>query len=72
MIHSWAGKAMLDVHAPYEALQTWKGFFIHIATICIGLLIAIALEQSVETIHRHRELAALRDEGRPRRTCTPT
>lgn len=55
---------MLDVHAPYGALQTWKGFFIHIATICIGLLIAIALEQSVETIHRHRELAALRDDLR--------
>lgn len=35
---------MLDVHAPYEALQTWKGFVIHIATICIGLLIAIALD----------------------------
>jgi hypothetical protein len=35
---------MLDVHAPYETLQTWNGFFVHIATICIGLLIAIALE----------------------------
>jgi hypothetical protein len=57
-------EALLDVHAPYEALQTWKGFFVHIATICIGLLIAIALEQSVETIHRHRELAAVRDDLR--------
>jgi ribosomal protein S27E len=24
---------MLDVHAPHESIHTWKGFFIHIATI---------------------------------------
>lgn len=24
---------MLDVHAPHEVLHTWKGLFIHIATI---------------------------------------
>ena len=28
---------MLDVHAPHEVPHTWKGFFIHIATIVIGL-----------------------------------
>ena len=53
---------MLDVHAPQEALHTWKGFFIHIATIVVGLFIAVALEQSVEAIIRHREVAALRDD----------
>ncbi len=31
---------MLEVHAPHEALHTWKGFFIHIATIVVGLLLA--------------------------------
>jgi len=46
---------MLDVHPPHEAAHTWKDFFIHIATIVIGLLIAIALEQTVELIHRHHE-----------------
>ncbi len=29
-------------------------------TICLGLLIAIGLEQSVETLHHHHELASLR------------
>ena len=46
---------MLDVHAPHESIHTWKSFFIHIATIVIGLLIAIGLEQTVEHFHdRHQ------------------
>jgi len=52
---------MLDVHPPHAAAHTWKDFFIHIATITIGLLIAVALEQGVEHLHnRHlrRELQA--------------
>jgi hypothetical protein len=46
---------MLDVHPPHEATHTWKDFFIHIATICVGLLIAIGLEQTVEALHRAHE-----------------
>lgn len=46
---------MIDVHAPHEATHTWKDFFIHIATIVVGLLIAIGLEQTVEAVHRHIE-----------------
>jgi hypothetical protein len=42
---------MLDVHAPHATVHTWKDFFIHIAVITIGLLIAIALEQCVESLH---------------------
>ncbi len=42
---------MLDVHAPHASVRTWRDFFIHIATITIGLLIAIALEQCVENLH---------------------
>jgi hypothetical protein len=48
---------MLDVHAPHETVHTWKDFFIHIATIVLGLLIAIGLEQTVEHFH-HRHLVA--------------
>jgi hypothetical protein len=47
---------MLDVHALHDRVHTWKDFFIHIATITIGLLIAIALEQTVEYLH-HRHQA---------------
>ena len=52
---------MLDVHPPHEAAHTWKDFFIHIATIVIGLLIAIGLEQTVEAIHRHHQVQELRE-----------
>jgi|SRR6185437_1387446 len=64
-------KPMLDVHAPHARIHTWKDFFVHIATITIGLLIAIGLEQSVEYVHHlsqlqtaRRELAAELDENR--------
>jgi hypothetical protein len=47
---------MLDVHAPHERAHSWSDFFIHIATIVIGLLIAVGLEQTVEHFH-HRHQA---------------
>src|SRR5437868_6507699 len=46
---------MLDVHPPHVSVHTWRDFLIHIATITIGLLIAIGLEQVVEAVH-HRHL----------------
>jgi hypothetical protein len=39
---------MLDVHPLHSPTHTWKDFFLHIATIVIGLLIAVGLEQTVE------------------------
>jgi hypothetical protein len=48
---------MIDVHPPHESVHTWKDFFIHIATIVIGLIIAVGLEQTVEFFH-HRHSAA--------------
>ena len=57
---------MLDVHAPHDRAHSWSDFFIHIATIVIGLLIAVGLEQTVEYFHhRHQAregLALLRRE----------
>ncbi|MGD0190490.1 MAG: hypothetical protein ABSD74_07100 [Rhizomicrobium sp.] len=50
----------MDVHPPHHAISTWRDFFIHMATICVGLLIAIGLEQSVEAIHRAQERHELR------------
>jgi hypothetical protein len=58
---------MLDVHPQHAALHGWKDFWIHLATITIGLLIAIGLEQSVEALHRlhlrHELETALRGEA---------
>lgn len=48
---------MLDVHPPHHAASGWRDFFVHIATIVIGLLIAVGLEQTVEYFH-HRHLVA--------------
>ena len=53
---------MLDVHPPHAPTHTWKDFFIHIATIVIGLLIAVGLEQTVEAIHRQHERHLLEHE----------
>ncbi len=46
---------MLDVHPPHSPTHTWKDFFIHIATIVVGLLIAVGLEQTVEAVHHHHQ-----------------
>jgi hypothetical protein len=52
---------MLDVHPPHEAAHTWKDFFIHIATIVVGLLIAVSLEQAVEYLHHRHQVHELRE-----------
>lgn len=54
--------AMLDVHPPHAAIHGWRDFFIHIATITIGLLIALGLEQTVEYVHHLDQLATVRQE----------
>jgi hypothetical protein len=46
---------MLDVHPPTHPTHTWRDFLIHIATIVVGLLIAIGLEQTVELIHHSHQ-----------------
>jgi hypothetical protein len=46
---------VLDVHPPDHSLHGWRDFLIHLATITIGLLIALSLEGCVEWRH-HRNL----------------
>jgi hypothetical protein len=57
---------VLDVHPPHEPIHGWRDFLMHLATITIGLLIALGLEGLVEWQH-HRHLvheaeASLRQE----------
>jgi len=69
---------MLDVHPAHHAATTWRDFFIHIATIVIGLMIAVGLEQAVEHIHHHiliretREALRLEREDNRRRLAEYT
>jgi hypothetical protein len=62
---------MLDVHPAPHAAHSWRDFFIHIATIVIGLLIAVGLEQTVEALHHRHQLhdleEALRKSGEANR-----
>ena len=45
----------MEIHKPHAA-KTWKEFFIELGTIVLGILIALGLEQAVETFHdRSRE-----------------
>jgi hypothetical protein len=53
---------MLEVHPPHENVHTWRQFFIHIAAITIGLLIAIGLEQAVVYFHHRHQLQEARGE----------
>lgn len=53
---------MLDVHPPHHSAHTWRDFCIHIATICVGLLIAIALEQTVEALHHRHQREYLEEQ----------
>src|ERR1700719_2252905 len=53
---------MIEVHPPHENVNTWRQFFIHIAAITIGLLIAIGLEQTVVYFHHRHQLQEARRE----------
>jgi hypothetical protein len=52
---------MLDVHPLHHSPNTWRDFFIHIATIVVGLLIAIGLEQTVEAVHHRHQRNELQE-----------
>jgi hypothetical protein len=55
---------MLDVHPPEHTPHSWRDFFIHIATIIVGLVIAIGLEQTVEAVHHRHQRRQLEDDLR--------
>jgi hypothetical protein len=55
--------AMLPhVHPPHHGTAGWRGFLGNVATIVVGLIIAVALEQTVEFFH-HEHLRAQLEEG---------
>jgi hypothetical protein len=58
---------MLDVHPAHHAANTWRDFFIHIATIVLGLCIAVGIEQTVEHFHHRHQVAQTREALRAER-----
>jgi hypothetical protein len=55
---------MIDVHPPHAPVHTWRDFLIHMSAICLGLLIAIGLEQSVEWVHHRHQRHQLEEDLR--------
>jgi len=55
---------MIDIHDAHHAASTWREFFIHIATIVLGLIIAVSLEQAVEYFHHRYERRQLEQDLR--------
>jgi hypothetical protein len=47
----------MDVHPPHGPIRSWKDFTLHLLTITIGLLIALALEAAVQSLH-HRHMVS--------------
>ncbi len=52
---------MLEVHPAHHTPNTWRDFFIHIATIVVGLLIAVGLKQTVEYFHHRHQVTEIRE-----------
>lgn len=51
----------LDVHPPHEPIHSWRDFFLHLATITVGLLIALGLEAAVESLHHRHVVEVARE-----------
>jgi hypothetical protein len=51
---------MLDVHPIHAPVRGWRDFFLHIATIVIGLCIAVGIQQTIEFFHSRNQLAETR------------
>ena len=50
----------MDIHKP-KAAHSWREFLIEIGTIICGILIALGLEQVVESVHRGSEVREARE-----------
>lgn len=51
----------MEVHAPEHGIHSWREFLVHMGTVFVGLLLALALEQAVIAIHEAHERAELRE-----------
>lgn len=51
----------MDVHPPHEPIHSWRDFLLHLATITVGLLIALGLEAGVENMHHRHVVEVARE-----------
>lgn len=55
---------MPDIDAVHQTAHRWKDFFVQIAAIAIGLLLALGLDRIVGYVHERRQLAQARSDLR--------
>lgn len=53
---------MREIHPAAHVAHGWREFLVHIATIAIGLLLALGLEKLGEYLHYRNQLASARIE----------
>jgi hypothetical protein len=53
--HAVEEQPVIDIHPPHQSAHSWRDIFVHLATITVGLFIALSLEGCVEWQH-HRHL----------------
>lgn len=51
---------LLDVHHAHAPIRAWRDFLLQIATIVVGLCIAVGIQQMVEFVHNHSQRTELR------------
>lgn len=53
-----------EVAHPHHAIHTWRDFFIHMGTVCLGLLLALGIDQAAEALHHRHEQHRLQEDLR--------
>jgi hypothetical protein len=43
----------MEIHAPHHPIMSFKEFLVHLSMVTVGILIALGLEQSVESYHHY-------------------
>jgi hypothetical protein len=51
----------MEVEGPEHGIHSWRDFFVHMGTVCLGLIIALGLEQIVVSIHESHQRTELRE-----------
>ena len=59
-----SSEGLPHVHAPHGGVHTWRDFFVHVAIIALGLLLALGLQQIVEAVHHANQRAELEEQMR--------
>ncbi len=52
--------APMEIHAPHSPIHSWRDFFIHLATIAVGLMIALGFEDVAQSLHNRHLVAEAR------------